>query len=70
MTAPATTDPSPSRHFRTRLVLALSALAVAAVLLIANAHLVYVAFASQPECVAHLKQEGGAGTWRAAKSAC
>lgn len=68
MTAPATaTDPS---HFRTRLVLALAALALVAVLLIANAHLVYVAFTSQPECVAHLKQEGDAGTWRAAKSAC
>ena len=46
---------------------------VPAVLLLfaaANAHLVYVAFESQPECVAHLKV-GGVGTGHpAAKSAC
>jgi hypothetical protein len=37
----------------------------------ANAHLVYVAFLSQPECVAHLKVPGpGAGQFRAAKSDC
>ena len=34
----------------------------------ANAHLVYVAFQSQPECVAHLKDSGDG--YRAAKSAC
>jgi hypothetical protein len=49
-------------------------LLVAAVLLLvaaANAHLVYVAVASQPECVPHLKEAGsGAGAFRAAKSAC
>ncbi len=46
---------------------------VPAVLLLfaaANAHLLYVAFQSQPDCVAHLKV-GGEGTGhRAAKSAC
>lgn len=36
----------------------------------ANAHLVYVAFQSQPDCVAHLKTAGGDGGYRAAKSAC
>jgi hypothetical protein len=36
----------------------------------ANAHLVYVAFQSQPECVAHIKDVGGSGSYRAAKSAC
>ena len=37
----------------------------------ANAHLVYVAIASQPDCVAHLKDAGSApGQFRAAKSAC
>lgn len=36
----------------------------------ANAHLVYVAFQSQPECVQHLKSADGAGGFRAAKSAC
>jgi hypothetical protein len=36
----------------------------------ANAHLVYVAFQSQPECVAHVKDTGANGGYRAAKSAC
>lgn len=49
-------------------ILAAAALLVVAV---ANAHLVYVAVASQPECVAHLKEAGTqAGEYRAAKSAC
>jgi hypothetical protein len=46
----------------------------AAVLLVvaaANAHLVYVAVESQPDCVAHLKEAGSrAGEFRAAKPAC
>jgi hypothetical protein len=48
-------------------------LAAALVLVVAgaNAHLVYVAVASQPGCVAHLKEAGSqAGEYRAAKSAC
>lgn len=51
----------------------LGLLLVAGVLLFAgaNAHLVYVAIASQPECVTHLKDAGSApGQYRAAKSAC
>lgn len=36
----------------------------------ANAHLVYVAFRSQPECVAHVKDTSDNGGYRAAKSAC
>lgn len=36
----------------------------------ANAHLVYVAFQSQPDCVAHLKHKADEGGYRAAKSAC
>jgi hypothetical protein len=36
----------------------------------ANAHLVYVAFQSQPDCVEHLKDPGDHGGFRAAKSAC
>ena len=36
----------------------------------ANAHLVYVAVTSQPDCVPHLKEAGAAGNYRAAKSAC
>jgi hypothetical protein len=48
-------------------------LVVALVLVVAgaNVHLVYVAVASQPECVAHLKEAGTqAGEYRAAQSAC
>ena len=45
----------------------------AAVLLFAgaNAHLIYAAFSSQPECVDHLKTpEHGTGGFRAANSDC
>jgi hypothetical protein len=44
------------------------------VLALANAHLVYIAFSSEPGCVPHMKQIGttsGVGaSFRAAKSAC
>ena len=45
--------------------------ATAAVLVFvaANTHLVYVAFASRPDCVPHAKEAGGT-TYRAAQSAC
>jgi hypothetical protein len=36
----------------------------------ANAHLVYVAVISQPDCVPHIKEAGTSGGHRAAKSAC
>ena len=40
-------------------------------LLLANAHLVYVATTSQPDCVNHLKSSGEAtGSFRAARSSC
>jgi hypothetical protein len=48
-------------------------LAVAAlgVLLLANAHLVYVASTSQPECVEHSRGDAHApGVFAAAKSSC
>lgn len=42
-----------------------------ALLFAANAHLVYVAVTSQPECVAHVRQgEGNGNNLSAAKSAC
>ncbi len=44
-----------------------------ALLLLANAHLVYVAVSSQPECVAHLKAgeaAPGPGQFSAAKPSC
>jgi len=37
---------------------------------VANAHLVYVAYDSQPDCMPHLKEAGNNGNFRAAKSAC
>ena len=37
----------------------------------ANAHLIYVAVTSQPDCVAHLKTaDEEPGTYRAAKPSC
>jgi hypothetical protein len=39
-----------------------------AVFVAANAHLIYVAVTSQPDCVPHQKGEGG--VYQAAKSAC
>ncbi len=45
------------------------AAALAALIVLANAHLIYVAIGSQPDCVAHEKTPGG-GMLRAARSAC
>lgn len=42
-----------------------------AVILAANAHLAYVAFASQPRCVDHLRTgEAAPAAYAAAKSSC
>ena len=49
----------------------LAAGAVAVAFLSANAHLAYVAFASQPRCVEHLRTgEGVPSVNTAAKSSC
>jgi hypothetical protein len=40
------------------------------VLVAANAHLVYVALDSQPDCVPHAKAVGEKEMFRAARSAC
>lgn len=48
----------------------LLAAALAALLLLANAHLVYVAVDSQPDCVPHAKAVGESGGFRAARPAC
>lgn len=47
-------------------------LAIAVLVVLAgNAHLLYVAVSSQPECVAHLKEKNDRpGEFRAAKSDC
>lgn len=57
---------------RTRLLVLLCVLAGVGIFLGANAHLLHVAFTSQPECVPHSKaaDEGGEDAFRAAKSAC
>jgi hypothetical protein len=71
MSAPAAMHDNDDRRRRnTRRMLTIASIVIVGVLLAANAHLVYVAFSSQPDCVAHLKGEGGHGTYRAAKSAC
>ena len=67
MSATVTQD---RRRSSTRRLLVLIAVVIVGVLVAANAHLVYVAFSSQPDCVTHLKDEGEPGTYRAAKSAC
>lgn len=67
--------PAPAGRLNWRLAAAGIAGAVVVLLVVANAHLVYVAVASQPDCVAHIKApekapaaEGVA--YRAARSSC
>lgn len=60
---------TPKRLSR-RMVLVLIMSAVA-LIVIANAHLVYVAITSQPDCVAHFKDKSDElGRFRAARSSC
>ena len=70
MSTPLVTRDGDVRWQSTRRLLLVAAVVIVGVLLAANAHLVYVAFSSQPDCVSHLKGEGAPGTFRAAKSAC
>ena len=70
MSATAVLQDDDDRRRSTRRLFGMAALVLVAVLLAANAHLVYVAFSSQPDCVAHLEDAGGPGSYRAAKSAC
>lgn len=72
MTHSLATAGASARHGRTghRLWIVLAVAAGIIGLFAANAHLVYVAFASQPDCVEHGKSPGHDGTYRAAKSAC
>lgn len=70
MSAAAETGEKRPGRKRSVLALALAALVVA-VFIGANAHLVYVAFTSQPDCVPHAKEVGVEGApLRAARSAC
>ena len=63
---------APAHTGRTRwIAFALAITATATVLLVgANAHLVYVAVASQPDCVPHAGDVGGGAKFRAAAPAC
>jgi hypothetical protein len=65
------TDAPTSLGRRGRWTLAAIGLAIVALMAVANTHLVYVALATQPDCVPHLKapDESGAA-FRAAKPAC
>lgn len=74
MTAPELSGRGAPRFSLRAKVWALVGLGLA-LLFAANAHLVYVAFASRPECVAHVKalveaQSAEAPVYRAARSAC
>ena len=70
MTASATTPASRLPRLRWKII-ALSIAATGVALVIgANAHLLYVAFASQPDCVPHTKEAGQGGAFRAAAPAC
>jgi len=58
---------------RTKALLWLTVAFGLALLAFANAHLLYVAVTSQPDCVAHVRQGDGAasaGVFSAAKSSC
>ncbi|MGO4676830.1 hypothetical protein AB4Z40_28430 [Bosea sp. 2YAB26] len=67
--SPATNGQARRPGSRRALWLALL-IAGAALVAFANAHLVYVAIGSQPDCVPHAKSAGEAGTFRAARPAC
>lgn len=57
--------------FKPRLIVAFVVASALAVVILANVHMVYVAFVSQPDCVGHLKDAGQQpGTYRAARSSC
>jgi len=61
----------PSLPTRRKTVIAALVAAGVALFGAANAHLIYVAVTSQPDCVAHLKTAGEEpGTYRAAKPSC
>ncbi|CAH1651879.1 hypothetical protein [Chelatococcus asaccharovorans] len=69
MTGHPATTPHVSRINWRFVALAIAGAGIA-LLIAANAHLVYVAVVSQPDCVPHEKSTGAEGTFRAARSAC
>jgi hypothetical protein len=57
-------------HARSRWTIVLALAIGLGVLALANAHLVYVSVASQPDCVPHLKPGHAGQGYRAARSSC
>lgn len=67
------TEPLPmasSRRALPRWAVRLAIVLGCALFVLANAHLVYVSFVSQPECVAHIKAGQAGDGYRAARSSC
>ncbi len=64
-----TTAGADPRRFWTPRAIAV-AVAVAALFIVANAHLIAVSFWSQPDCVPHLKSSGEGAGYHAAGSSC
>lgn len=60
---------APRRHLP-RWSVTLGIIVGCALFVAANAHLIYVSFASQPECVTHLKAGHTQDGYRAARSSC
>ena len=62
---------SASGSWRRVVIGAVITVAIVGTFLAANAHLLYVAILSQPDCVAHAKTgQGAPGQFSAAKSSC
>lgn len=64
-----TTRVQPRYWTRPRLFALIAVVSLTAIFIGANAHLIFVAFASNPDCVLQTNTEGAA-TYRAAKKSC
>ena len=65
-----TASPTDAVGFWSRPRAIAAAFVVAAVFVLANAHLIAVSFGSQPDCVPHLKSPAEGAGFRAAESSC
>lgn len=64
------TDTRAPVRSRTRIAVLATVIVAGAVFIAANAHLVIVSLASQPDCVPHVKTATEGAAFRAAKSSC
>jgi len=62
------TSASPKRFWTPHAIAV--AIAVVALFIVANTHLIAVSFLSQPDCVPHLKSSGEGAGYQAAGSSC